>query len=81
MGACSVLFLLFEGTRNCKEERKEEGKEAAVQETIAVQDTAAVQNIYPNTSLPMEDMSKPYMAINTFSQLFTVMFQSNTPFF
>jgi hypothetical protein len=40
-----------------------------------------MQNIYPSTSLPMEQMSESYMAINTFSQILTVIFQSNTPFF
>jgi hypothetical protein len=35
----------------------------------------------PSTSLPMEQMSESYMAINTFSQILTVIFQTNTPFF
>jgi hypothetical protein len=51
---------------------KKKEKEAVVQETTSVQETAEV---------PMEDMSEPYMAINTFSQTLTVIFQSNTPFF
>jgi hypothetical protein len=54
---------------------KKKEKEAAVQDTIAA------QNIYPCTSLPMEEMFEPYMAINTFSQILTVILQSNTPFF
>lgn len=37
----------------------------------AVQETAAVQNIYPSTSLSMEEISEPYIAINTFSQILT----------
>ena len=45
-----------------------------------VDDGVMVQNISPNTSLPKEGMSEPYMAINTFSQLFTVIFQSNRLF-
>nr|XP_025877975.1 protein FAR1-RELATED SEQUENCE 5-like [Oryza sativa Japonica Group] len=44
---------------------KKKGKEASVH------DNPAGQNIYPSTSLPMEEMSEPYMAINTFSQLLT----------
>jgi len=73
-------FFYLKEQETTKKRGKKKGKEAAVQETTTVQDTAAVQNIYPSTSLPTEDMSEPYMAINTFSQLFTVMFQSNTPF-
>lgn len=76
MGTCSVLFFFYlkeQGTVKKGGEKKE--KEATVQ------DSAAVQNIYPNTSLPMEELSEPYMAINTFSQILTVIFQTNTPFF
>jgi hypothetical protein len=47
----------------------------------AVQDTVVVQNIYPSTFLPMEEMSEPYMVINTFSQILTVIFETNTPVF
>jgi hypothetical protein len=54
---------------------KKKEKEAAIQKTTAV------QNIYPSTSLPMEEMSEPYMAINTFSQILMVIFQTNTPVF
>jgi len=36
-----------------------------------MEDTAVVQNIYPNSSLPMEEISEPYMAINTFSPMLT----------
>jgi negative regulator of replication initiation len=60
---------------------KKKEKEAAVQETTAVQDTVVMQNIYHSTFLPMEEMSEPYMAINTFSQILTVIFQTNTPVF
>jgi negative regulator of replication initiation len=60
---------------------KKKEKEAAVQETIEVQDIVAMQNIYPSTFLPMEEMSEPYMAINTFSHILTVIFQTNTPVF
>ena len=60
---------------------KKKKKEDAVQETTSIQDTAAVQNIYPSTSLPMNEMPEPYMTINTFSQILKVIFQSNTPFF
>ena len=45
-----------------------------------VDDGVTVQNISPSTSLPKEGMSEPYMVINTFSQLFTVIFQSNRLF-
>jgi negative regulator of replication initiation len=60
---------------------KKKEKEAAVQETTAVQDTVVVQNIYHSTFLPMEEMSESYMTINTFSQILTVIFQTNTPVF
>ena len=45
-----------------------------------VDDGVMVQNISPSTSLPNEGMSEPYMAINTFSQLFMIIFQSNRLF-
>ena len=45
-----------------------------------VDDGVRVQNISPSTCLPKEGMSEPYMAINTFSQLFTVIFQSSILF-
>ncbi|EEC75668.1 hypothetical protein OsI_12464 [Oryza sativa Indica Group] len=48
---------------------KKGGKKKEKEATV--QDSAAVQNIYPNTSLPMEELSEPYMAINTFSQILT----------
>ena len=35
---------------------------------MALDDSAAVQNISPSTSCPKEGMSESYMAINTFSQ-------------
>jgi len=54
---------------------KKKEKEGAVQETVAV------QNISPSISLPMEEMSEQYMAINTFSQILTVIFQTITPFY
>jgi hypothetical protein len=57
------------------------GGKAAGAEKPEIQDTVVVQNIYPSTSLPMEQMSESYMAINTFSQISTVIFQTNTPFF
>ena len=48
------------------------------QETIqvTVDDGAAVQM----SSLSEEGISEQYMAINTFSELLTVIFQSNKPF-
>ena len=48
------------------------------QETIqvTVDDGAAVQM----SSLSEEGISEQYMAINTFSELLTVIFQSNEPF-
>ena len=64
-----------------KKEDKKKKKEDAVQETTSIQNTAAVQNIYPSTSLPMNEMLEPYMTIDTFSQILKVIFQSNTPFF
>ena len=51
------FFYLKEKETTKKGDKKKE-KEAAVQ------DTAVVQNIYPGTSMPMEEMSAPYMAIN-----------------
>jgi len=60
---------------------KKKEKEVAVHEITAVQDTAIVQSIYPSTSLPMKEMSEPYMAINTFSQMLTVIFQISTSVF
>jgi len=45
-----------------------------------VDDGVMVQNISPSTSLPKEEMFEPYMAINTFSQLFTIIFQSKRLF-
>jgi hypothetical protein len=42
---------------------------------VAFHDDAAAPNIFPSTSLPKEGMSKPYMAINSFSELLTVIFQ------
>jgi len=74
-------FFYLKEKETAKKRGKKKGKEAAVQERTSVQDIAAVQNIYPSTSLPMEHMSEPYMVINTFSQLFTVILQSNAPFF
>jgi hypothetical protein len=41
-----------------------------------VDDGVTVQNISPSISLPKERMSEPYMVINTFSETFTVIFQS-----
>ena len=45
-----------------------------------VDNDVMVQNISSSTSLPKEGMSEPYMAINTFSQLFMIIFQSNRLF-
>jgi hypothetical protein len=53
------------------------------QETIkvVVDEGAAVQNTCLNhTSVPEEGISESYTAINTFSELLTVIFQSNTHF-
>jgi hypothetical protein len=58
---------------------QETGKMAENSRTT-IDDGVTVQNISPGTSLPKERMSEPYMAINTFSQLFTVIFQSNRLF-
>ena len=57
---------------------KKKEKKVAVHKTTAVQDTAIVRNIYPSTSLSMKEMSEPYMAINTFSQMLMVIFQIST---
>ncbi|KAG2595711.1 hypothetical protein PVAP13_5KG097309, partial [Panicum virgatum] len=54
-----------------KKRGKKKEKVAAGTETPTIQDTAAMINIYPSTSLPMEEMSEPYMAMNTFSQTLT----------
>jgi negative regulator of replication initiation len=80
VGTCSVLFSYSKEQETAKGDNKKE-KNAAVQETTAVQDTVVVQNIYPSTFLPMEEMSESYMTINTFSQILTVIFQTNTPVF
>jgi hypothetical protein len=68
-------FFYLKEQETAKKGGKQKEKEAAVQ------DTAVVQNIHHSTSLPMEEMSEPYMAITTFSQILTVIFQTNTPFF
>jgi ADP-ribose pyrophosphatase YjhB (NUDIX family) len=57
---------------------KKKKKEATGAEKTEIQDITVVQNIYPSTSLPMEHVSISYMAINTFSQILTVIFQTNT---
>ncbi|XP_002437196.2 protein FAR1-RELATED SEQUENCE 5 [Sorghum bicolor] len=44
---------------------KKKEKKVVVQEAA----TAPMQNIDPTTSLPVEEMSAPYMAINSFSQI------------
>jgi hypothetical protein len=53
--------------KTAKKGAKKKEKEAAVHETAIVQDTAAAQ-----------EMSEPYMAINSFSQTFAVMFEKYT---
>ena len=63
-------FFYLKEQKTAKTGGKKKGKEASVH------DNPAGQNIYPSTSLPMEEMSEPYMAINTFSQLLTVIFRS-----
>ena len=67
-------FFYLKEQETTKKRGKKKGKEAAVQETTAVQDTAAVQNIYPSTSLPMNEMPEPYMTINAFSQILKMIF-------
>ena len=74
------MFFLKE-QETLKKRGKKKKKVAAGTETPTIQDTAAMINIYPSTSLPMEEMSEPYMAINTFSQTLTVKFQTNTQFY
>ena len=74
-------FFYLKEQETAKKGGKKKKKKVAVHETTAVQDTAIVQSIYPSTSLPMEEMSEPYMAINTFSQTLTVKFQTNTQFY
>ena len=72
------MFFLKE-QETLKKRGKKKKKVAAGTETPTIQDTAAMINIYPSTSLPMEEMSEPYMAI--FSQTLTVKFQTNTQFY
>jgi hypothetical protein len=66
-------FFYLKEQKTAKTGGKKKGKEASVH------DNPTGQNIYPSTSLPMEEMSEPYMAINTFSQLLTVIFRSYDP--
>ena len=73
-------FFYLKEQETAKKGGKKKEKEAAGAETTAIQDTAAVQDIYPSTSLLMEEISEPYMAINTFSRILTIIFQTNTPF-
>jgi len=59
---------------------KKNGKCSKEQETIKVvaDDGAAVQNTCLNhTSLPEEGISESYTVVNSFSELLTVIFQSN----
>ena len=44
---------------------------------MTLDEGAIVQNIPPSTSWPNEGMSEQYSSINTFSQLLTVIFQSD----
>ena len=60
--------------------KEQETKKVLKNSRTIVDDGVMVQNISPSTSLPKEGMSEPYMAINTFSQLFMIIFQSNRLF-
>ena len=74
-------FFYLKEQETAKKVCKKKEKKVAVHEITVVQDTAILQNIYPSTSLSMEEMSEPYMAINTFSQTLTVIFQISTSVF
>ena len=74
-------FFYLKEQETAKKVCKKKEKEVAVHEITVVQDTAILQNIYPSTSLSMKEMSEPYMAINTFSQMLTVIFQISTSVF
>jgi hypothetical protein len=54
--------------------KEQETRKMAENSRTTIDDGVTVQNISPGTSLPKEGMSEPYMATNTFSQLFKVIF-------
>lgn len=70
-------FFYLKEQETAKKGGKKKGKKVVVQEAA----TAPVQNIDPTTSLPVEEMSAPYMAINSFSQILIVIFEAQTSFF